>query len=221
MWRHVGSFLARAVVAGLLPATSACFDTVFDGDWCDPNVDSSAPCGPDACVGTKACDRLVNGTYFWSECMCASDTSTAGADTGVDSVDPSESTAEGPDSATTSSGSGTVGAADTSTSNPTGGSESSSGDSSSDETTGGAISCTDVEAIPGFCEMADNLACVCHGCVDDGDCEEGAEDCVCPDCANDAASYCNARYICTDDGTCFPMEEGCNCADCAAHPACP
>jgi hypothetical protein len=54
-------------------------------------------------------------------------------------------------------------------------------------------------------------------CFDDG--QQLADDCVCPDCANNAK--CNDPASCTDDGECNPYYEGCSCADCAAHPLCP
>ena len=72
------------------------------------------------------------------------------------------------------------------------------------------------------CDVSDQAACLCEGCVDDGVCFNAAaelvDDCVCPDCADDP--FCSMPDNCTTDGQCNPYVENCACADCAGHPEC-
>ncbi len=95
---------------------------------------------------------------------------------------------------------------------------------------GGTLSvvpCVDLDALSPTvdfpaCDVADQAACVCEGCDNDDICfDDGlhlADDCICPDCAND--KWCANPDNCVDDGLCDPYYEGCVCADCAAHPQC-
>jgi hypothetical protein len=91
--------------------------------------------------------------------------------------------------------------------------------------TGGTLQCVDVTQItPDYvpCDVADQGACLCEGCVDDGVCfddtNEIADDCVCADCHSDA--FCTDPQYCDNDGVCNPYVEGCSCADCQMHPEC-
>ena len=72
------------------------------------------------------------------------------------------------------------------------------------------------------CDVSDQAACLCEGCVDDGVCFNAAaelvDDCVCPDCADDP--FCSMPDNCVTDGQCNPYVENCACADCAGHPEC-
>ncbi|MBU0610811.1 MAG: hypothetical protein KKI08_23195, partial [Armatimonadetes bacterium] len=54
-------------------------------------------------------------------------------------------------------------------------------------------------------------------CDTDGSCT-GQDDCVCPDCWQDA--NCNNPSNCNDDGECKTNDEGCVCGDCAPTPYC-
>jgi len=72
------------------------------------------------------------------------------------------------------------------------------------------------------CDVADQAACLCEGCVDDGTCYNAnaglVDDCICPDCADDP--FCTMPERCTNDGQCNPYVENCLCEDCQAHPQC-
>ncbi len=70
--------------------------------------------------------------------------------------------------------------------------------------------------VPVNCTIRDEEACVCYGCLNDGECGN-FEDCVCPDC-QDMIS-CHSKS-CSDNGSCEPEFEGCSCRDCWTHPAC-
>jgi hypothetical protein len=76
------------------------------------------------------------------------------------------------------------------------------------------LTCVDVEADPS-CVDADSELCICQACDPGNGCDI-TEDCVCPDCFDDA--FCSGA--CELDGVCDPYNEGCQCADCADNPSC-
>ena len=102
-------------------------------------------------------------------------------------------------------------------------------DDDDDDAGPGVFTCVDIDELSaglaeqglGGCTAADQDACSCFGCTDDGNCVDKNglyDDCVCPDCASDA--WCADPANCTDDGLCDPFNEGCVCSDCAEHPSC-
>ncbi|MFT5430233.1 MAG: hypothetical protein ACI9OJ_000906 [Myxococcota bacterium] len=99
------------------------------------------------------------------------------------------------------------------------------GECGADELCGFDFTCSDTTGLG--CGQAtapdtgclDGNMCQCLGCVNDGVCDPATDDCLCPDCAEDA--FCADPINCDSNESCDPWSEGCGCSDCVLHPVCP